>query len=62
MTRQPPKLASARAYYRLAAKEEKAALDARWPQTNYRTAERYRKIADQLVEQNRVDQERRAKR
>lgn len=55
VTRQRPlKLRRASSYYRLAAKAERMGL--------YRDADRYRKMADRLVDENRRDRERAAKR
>jgi len=48
----PLALRQASAYYRLAAKAERAG--------NYRGAERYRAIADRFVDSNRRERERRA--
>lgn len=45
MKRQPALLAQARAYYRLAAKAERAG--------QYQQADTYRRLADQRVERNR---------
>jgi hypothetical protein len=52
--RRNPKTNSARAYYRIAAKFQRAG--------NYKQAEHYRKVADRLTDEVRRDREHRAER